>query len=291
MNNITNIWLKLFSVISLLGIIFVWSAILISNYQYSDNGVGASFCSALCITNIVGIIYVSRNLRFGIFVLLIAHIILGLVSFLLMGDVPIFMYISFTLSLITFSLLFSKKENATIWSQMKDGMDITHFKHIYQLASLFFIAFIIIGGYLYYANRTPKSNLNLDDNSKINKIAQGYISEDDIIELDKVTITLGKISAIEKNANNLSLQYKSRIMALKHLLAGHIVTSNHDIDAFKMAYSLRKPDLSTEQQDVLDWFFKQDSRMLDIWSKSKDGANSIGELRQRMEAIIKQHGK
>ena len=269
-------------IINVIYLIYLWGYFFIVGQQSANLALDTSLCTILCITNIVGIIYLSRNLRFGVYILFIVPIVIILYQIIIFGKVSISIYLLFLLSVIISLLLCLKSGNKTIWSQMDEGIDIKHFRHIYQL-SIFLI--IIVGGYGVYKYvdlTNDASNEEKYNEDLFNKAS----TEELLMELDKSTITLGKISKIEKNIKELPLEYEARIMALRHILAGHIVPNSHDVEAFKMAYFLRKDAMSKEQQEILDWFFRQHNDVMEIW-RTSDGCSNLAKFQEYIKDIIK----
>lgn len=278
-NPILKGWLNVYVIINVIYIIYLWGSFIIIGQQSSNQSLETSLFTVMCITNIVGIVYLSRNLRFGIYLLLLVPFVVLVFELLLIEYISISIYISLASSIITSILLFLRSSDGTIWKQMNNGLDITHFKHIYQLSS--FLIILALGyGICGYMSGDDVSNKYEEE--VLNELTQ----EELLKELDKSNITLSKISKIEKIIKELPSEYEARIMALRHILAGHIVPNIHDIDAFKTAYFLRKDALSSGQQEILDWFFRQHKDVMVIW-KNSDGCTSLASFQEYIKDIIK----
>lgn len=280
-NPLLNGWLKVYTLINVIFLIYLWGYYLIGGLQSPNLSIETSLCTILCITNIVGIIYLTRNLRLGVYILLFVPIVILLIQFIIIDKISISIYSSILLSIITCLLLFFKSGNSSIWSQMKDGVDIKHFRHIHQLSTILILIVTSYGIYNYVTltdNFSGKEmyNEDLPDNATMEELLR---------ELDKPTITLGKVSKIEKRVKELPPEYEARIMALRHILAGHIVPNNHNTQSFKMAYFLRKDAMSKEQQDILDWFFRQDNDVMEIW-RTSDGCSNLATFKEYIKDII-----
>lgn len=278
-------WLNVLVIINILFLIYIWGKQLITDQQSLNIVLEMTSYTVMVITNIVGIVYLVRNLRLGIYILFIIPLLLSLLSFVFIGYIPSYMYISFFLAVITFIGMLIKIAGKSVWEQMKAGVDWKHFRHIYQLSFILLFLTVGYGGYVYY---------ELSENSMGDKPALGrseVLNETEVEKslkaLDRITITLGQISEIEKVIVNVPPKYEARIMALRHILAGHIVSNSHDIKAFKMAYTLRRNALSQAQQEVLDWFFRQNEEVVRIWQES-DGCESIDVFQKRLKRIIKE---
>ena len=280
-NPILKGWLNVCVIINVIYIIYLWGNLIIAGQLSSNQSLETSLCTIMCITNIVGIVYLSRNLRFGVYILYLVPIIILFIEVFLIDDISISIYLSLLLSILTNLLLCLKSENKTIWSQMSDGIDLVHFKHIYQLSTVLILLALGYGIYSSIESRGKIPNEIYDDH-----LYDEANQEELLKELDKTTITLSNISKIEKRIKELPPEYEARIMALRHILAGHIVPNTHDTEAFKMAYFLRKDAMSKEQQEILDWFFRQHNDVMEIW-RTSDGCSNFATFQEYIKDIIK----
>ena len=281
-NPILKGWLNVYVIINIIYFIYLWGYFFIAGKLSANLSLETSLCAVLCITNIIGIVYLKRSFRTGVYFLFLVPITILLTQFCLIDNISISIYISLLLSIITSLLLFIKNGDSTTWAQMNKGFDIMHFKHIYQLTSIIILIILGYGVYNYIVLKDNSSNNEAYDEDLLNK----YSSEELLRELDMPTITLRKISKIEKIIREIPPEYEARIMALRHILSGHIVANSHDIKAFKMAYFLRKDALSKEQQEILDWFFRQHNDVKEIW-RTSDGCNNLASFREYIKAAIK----
>lgn len=280
-NPILKGWLNVYVIINVIYIIYLWGSLIIAGKLSSIQSLETSLCTIMCITNIVGIVYLSRSLRFGVYILYLVPIIILVIEVFLIDDISISIYLSLLLSILTNLLLCLKSENRTIWSQMNDGIDIVHFKHIYQLSTVLILLSLGYGIYSSIGIKGKTSDEIYDDH-----LYDEANQEELLKELDKTTITLSNISKIEKRIKELPPEYEARIMALRHILAGHIVPNTHDVEAFKMAYFLRKDAMSKDQQEILDWFFRQHNDVMEIW-RTSDGCSNLAIFQEYIKDIIK----
>ena len=280
-NPILKGWLNVCVIINVIYIIYLWGNLIIAGRLSSNQSLETSLCTIMCITNIVGVVYLSRNLRFGVYILYLVPIIILFIEVFLIDDISISIYLSLLLSILTNLLLCLKSENRTIWSQMNDGIDIVHFKHIYQLSTVLILLALGYGIYSSIESKGKTSDEIYDDH-----LYDEANQEELLKELDKTTITLSNISKIEKRIKELPPEYEARIMALRHILAGHIVPNTHDVEAFKMAYFLRKDAMSKDQQEILDWFFRQHNDVMEIW-RTSDGCSNLAIFQEYIKDIIK----
>lgn len=280
-NQILKWWFNIYIIINVLYIIYLWVNTLIVRQHSANLSLETSLCTIMCITNIIGVVYLSRNLRFGIYLLLGTPIVILLSQIFLIKEVSIAVYFSISLSIITRLLLCIKSNNRTFWSQMKKGVDIIHFKHIYQLSTILIVIVVCYGTYSYI---TKKDSIPIKYIEKEN-LLNGRSKEELLQKLNKANITLNEISEIEKLVTEIPYEYEARIMALRHILAAHIVSNIHDIKAFRSAYFLRKNAMSKEQQEVLDWFFRQSNEVFEIW-ETFGGCDNLVTFQKSIKEII-----
>lgn len=239
--------------------------------------------SFIDILGILGAVYVLRSLRFGVF-LLIPVFCLSLVKIFLYQSG--FDYVYWTLFiLVALFFLISIMVVKDKWKGMGKGLDLKHFRHIYQLTCTF--VFILLLSTAYVFLKEP----DLLADQKKEKVHSDFNAEDAsnnerVHDLGDIEISLKDISYIEQHTPDLSFEQKARIMALRHLLAGHIVASNHDLKAFRDAYQLRRDDLSKEQQEVLDWFFRQHSDAHNLW-KDMTNVSTIAGLKRNVSKVMR----
>jgi len=167
-------------------------------------------------------------------------------------------YLPFTITGIVFLLLciliFAIKDSKTdenCWSQMSDGVDIKHFRHIYQLTS---ILLLIMGGVIYILPSTKANKLH-------KSISLGSVQTTREISyelLDSVNVTLDEIILIEPMIDsippNLQLKYNKRIFALKHLILSGIMAKEHNPNDIINISKVHFGEFSKNQQRILDWY-------------------------------------
>lgn len=241
--------------------------------------------SFIDIIGILGAVYALRSLQFGVF-LLIPVFCLSLVKIFLYQSG--FDYVYWTLfilvALFFLGFMISIMVVKDKWKGMGKGLDLKHFRHIYQLTCTF--VFILLLSTAYVFLKEPGSLAEQKEVKVHSDFNKEDLSNERVHDLDDIEITLKDISYIEQHTPNLSFEQKARIMALRHLLAGHIVASNHDLKAFRNAYQLRRNDLSKEQQEVLDWFFRQHSDAHNLW-KDMTSVSTIADLKRNVSKIMR----
>lgn len=280
-----HLWLSIIAIINVVYTILLWSAYALSNKVYDSLFINASSFTIICVVINVSLIYIWRNLRFGIYLSAAILIMALFASLFLLSINVVSVCVSIVLMLITFLLVFLRNNGDSIWSQMNDGIDFAHFRHIYQLA-----VFVIVLVSCFWIYRFSTREVHVSDDNVLavldDQLCDGMDKENILEHLNKTTITLGQISKIENLINDIPPEYEARIMALRHILAGHIVSNIHDFESFKMAYLLRKDALSQEQQEILDWFFKQQDDVREIW-KMSDGVSNIATFQKNIRGIMK----
>ncbi len=243
--------------------------------------VEVSLHTFLCSSSIVGVIYIYRNLRFGICLWLGAIVVVGALSFLFLSAVGPEVYVSFGVWGVTFLFLMG----GGLWPRMKKGLDMAHFRHIYQLyGCVVLLAAVYVG----YQTVQMKGDEKIPEPVVLeDELPEGLTQEELLAKIDSISITLGQISQIESRVAEIPLEYEARIMALRHILSGHIAPDTHDLKAFQTAYFLRKGDLSAEQQKVLDWFFRQHNKVKEIWVESS-GCQNLETFRNRLRNVMQE---
>lgn len=238
--------------------------------------------SFIVIIAILGAVYVLRGFRLGVFLLTVVQCLTLVKTFLYQSKVDYVYWILFLLSFLFFLIfiirIIAVKEG---WKKMKNGADLKHFRHIYQLTFIFVFILLSSTAYVFFMERGSLE----DAGAK----REHSVSKESIHDLDDIAITLNDISYIEQHTPNLSFEQESRIMALRHLLAGHIVSSKHDFKAFRAAYQMRKEALSEEQKEVLDWFFRQHSDAHNLWERTTN-VSSIADLKREMKKMMHDRG-
>lgn len=278
--------LKFILIFCLLSPVILWV-----QYWWNENHSSSMFYelilySFIDIIGILGAVYALRNLRLGVF-LLIPVLFWALIKIFLYQSG--FGYVYWTLFILSalFFLAFMTSIIAVKdkWKGMGKGLDLKHFRHIYQLTVIFVIILLLSTAYVFL--KEP----GLLANQKKEKVHSDFNVEDAsnnerVHDLGDIEISLKDISYIEQHTPDLSFEQKARIMALRHLLAGHIVASNHDLKAFRDAYQLRRDDLSKEQQEVLDWFFRQHSDAHNLW-KDMTNVSTIADLKRNVSKVMR----
>lgn len=177
----------------------------------------------------------------------------------------------------------SKPSNKTIWSEMKDGLDFKHFRHIYQLSFLLILAVSAIMVF-----KKPKQMPTVIG-SNMDNITANLQRNIEYSLLDSANITLKEIVVIEDMIDSLpqktQLIYNSRIFALKHVLLSGLMTERHNTLNLINICKIHTGDFSSEQQKILDWYISLPKSDQEIWLEcpSVDNLYSFeNEIKQRL---------
>lgn len=180
------------------------------------------------------------------------------------GDYIPFMITSVIL-LVLIVLLFMIKDAETgknCWSQMSNGADIQHFRHIYQLTSVLLL--VTVGLILYLPAAKPIETFN----QKIEAPILAY-REISYSLLDSANVTLDELVLIEPIIDsipgNLQMKYNKRMLALKHLLLSGLMTQEHDAKDIINISRVHVGEFSESQQRILDWYLGLPNEVQQRW--------------------------
>lgn len=194
--------------------------------------------------------------------------------------------VSLSIVLVTTLPLFifkCKPSNKIIWSEMNDGLDFKHFRHIYQLSCLLILAVSAIMVFKKPVLMSTVIEPNMDD------ITVNLPRDIEYSLLDSANITLNEIVVIEGMINSLpqksQLIYNRRIFALKHVLLSGLMTDRHNTLNLINICKIHTGDFSPEQQKILDWYISLPKSDQEIWldCPSVDNLYSFeNEIKQRL---------
>ena len=104
--------------------------------------------------------------------------------------------------------------------------------------------------------------------------------------LDSPTITLDSILATEKiiEAQNIkkSEEINLRLIALKHIYISGFMAENHSVQNLKNIYSMRANEFSPAQQEIMNWYLKQDTNTQNLWEIC-DKASSFTDFKRKVQ--------
>lgn len=291
-SNILNGYLK-FALTTNIVIMIVGIAIL---FLISDAyGVyAASICSASALFNCIGLILIMRWYKTGAIFVVLASL-LSAISLSItcagwltysFGGIGIYIpYIIMVLYVgILFALLFRKVREKSSWKQMENGLDLAHFRHIYQLSTVILI-FIFVSAYFVMP---PDTETEFTEDDDIEKVVAN-VSQN---RLDSPDVTIEEVVSFEKQYNenntvgNRDNKITNRIFALKHLLLSGLMPDIHNRDNLVNICMIHAGSFSAEQQEIIDWYLGLDVSQQSEWNVC-DKVNALSEFKEIVQNKIK----
>ena len=254
----------------------------------------ASICAASALFNCIGLTLIMRRYKTGaIFVILaslLSAISLSITCAGWLTDIfggfgiyiPYFIMVLYVG--VLFVLLFQKVRGKSSWQQMENGLDLTHFRHIYQLSTVILL-FIFVSAYFAMPPNTEEKLAEGDDIAKI----VANISQN---RLDSPNVTIEEVVSFEKvyNENNAvgnsDSKITNRIFALKHLLLNGLMPDVHNRDNLVNICMIHAGSFSPEQQVIIDWFLSLDVSQQSEWNVC-DKVNTLSEFKETIQNKIK----
>lgn len=185
---------------------------------------------------------------------------------------------------ILFALLFQKVRGKSSWEQMDNGLDLAHFRHIYQLSTSLFL-FIFISAYLVMP---PNTETELAEDDEIGK----FVSKVSQNRLDSPDVTIEEVVSFEKEYNenyavgNRDNTITNRIFALKHLLLSGLMPDIHNRDNLVNICMIHAGAFSEEQQKIIDWYLGLDVSQQSEWNVC-DKVNTLSKFKETVQNKIK----
>ena len=185
---------------------------------------------------------------------------------------------------ILFALLFQKVKGKSSWQQMENGLDLAHFRHIYQLSTVILL-FIFVSAYFVMP---PNTETELAEDDDIEKIVAN-VSQD---RLDSPDVTIEEVVSFEKHYNennavgNRDNTITNRIFALKHLLLSGLMPDIHNRDNLVNICMIHAGSFSAEQQEIIDWYLGLDVSQQSEWNVC-DKVNTLSEFKETVQNKIK----
>lgn len=252
---------------------------------------GTISCS--CLIASVGFQLLSRWQRLGLYVVIVAYIVASSILYLYFSSNLIFLtqnsYLPFAITgviiLLLLVLLFAVKnrpEGKNCWSQMSDGADIKHFRHIYQLTTTLLLATLGLTFYLPTTKHVAYPDIRNDKPIIANREVSYEL-------LDSANVTLDEIISIESMIDsipsNLQLKYNKRIFALKHLLLSGVMANEHDTKDIINISKVHLGEFSESQQLILDWYLGLPQEAQEKWIDCPPVSN-LYEFKQKLTETI-----
>lgn len=254
----------------------------------------ASICSASALFNCIGLTLLMRWHKTGAIFVILASL-LSAISLSItcagwltysFGGIGIYIpYIIMVLYVgILFALLFQKVRGKSSWQQMENGLDLAHFRHIYQLSAVILL-FIFVSAYFVMP---PNTETVLAEDDDIEKIVANVPQD----RLDSPDVTIEEVVSFEKvyNENNAvgnrDNKITNRIFALKHLLLSGLMPDVHNRDNLVNICMIHAGSFSKEQQEIIDWYLGLDVSQQSEWNVC-DKVNTLLEFKEIVQNKIK----
>lgn len=254
----------------------------------------ASICSASALFNCIGLTLIMRWYKTGAIFVVLASL-LSAISLSItcagwltysFGGIGIYIpYIIMVLYVgILFALLFRKVRGESSWQQMENGLDLVHFRHIYQLSTVILI-FIFVSAYFVMP---PDTETEFTEDDDIEKVVAN-VSQN---RLDSPDVTIEEVVSFEKQYNenntvgNRDNKITNRIFALKHLLLSGLMPDIHNRDNLVNICMIHAGSFSSEQQEIIDWYLGLDVSQQSEWNVC-DKVNTLSEFKEIVQNKIK----
>ena len=270
-HGLVTIWLRLAIIIYLFAV--VWN---IFAFSTSDNKTIALVSGIDIVLNmwaLLAIILLMRWNKLGFYLLMLTSFLSAGVSIVYDNDADVIYAVAFPVVWLIawWGILQIKSNKVSCWNNLFLGWDYKHCRHLYQLwGGLMAVLTICIGG-IYCTKENEIPTVEDIDCKDINYC------------VNKTSVTLSELKYLSQ-IDTLTHRQKERIFALQHILVNHIVTDKHDYESFMRTYYLRRDALSQKQQEVLDWFFRQQDDVRVIWERSP----GVGNLEIFREELVKE---
>lgn len=291
-NNTLNLYLK-FALSANIIIMIVGIALLfITSDAYGVYAAGISSSSALF--NCIGLTLIMRWHKSGVIFVVMASLLSAIAlsitcaGWLTYSFGSIGMYIPYIIIAlyigILFALLFQKVRGMSSWQQMDSSLDLTHFRHIYQLSTAILL-FIFVSAYF---AMPPNTDTELAEDDDIDNLVADVSQE----RLDSPDVTIEEVVSFEKvyNENNAvgnrDSKITNRIFALKHLLLSGLMPDVHNRDNLVNICMIHAGAFSEEQQEIIDWYLALDVSQQAEWNIC-DKVNTLSEFKETVQNKIK----
>lgn len=254
----------------------------------------ASICSASALFNCIGLTLLMRWYKTGALFVVLASLLSAIslsvscAGWLTYSFGGIGVYIPYIIMVlyvgILFALLFRKVRGKSSWQQMENGLDLAHFRHIYQLSTVILI-FIFVSAYFVMP---PDTETEFTEDDDIEKVVAN-VSQN---RLDSPDVTIEEVVSFEKQYNenntvgNRDNKITNRIFALKHLLLSGLMPDIHNRDNLVNICMIHAGSFSAEQQEIIDWYLGLDVSQQSEWNVC-DKVNTLSEFKEIVQNKIK----
>lgn len=251
--------------------------------------------SCLCLIASVGFQLLSRWQRLGLYVIIGIYALASIIVYIFFSHEPNSMFgiygnyvpfaITGTVLLLLCILLFAIKDSKVgknCWSQMSDGADIKHFRHIYQLTS---VVLIVLGCIIYLLPMSKTNGMPAIISQEATQPNRQISYE----LLDSANVTFDEVILIEPMIDsipiNLQMKYNKRIFALKHLLLSGIMAKEHDTKDIINISKVHLGEFSESQQQILDWYLALPKESQQRWAECPP-INNLQDLKLKLTETL-----
>lgn len=201
------------------------------------------------------------------------------------GNIGVYIpYVVMVLYIGTLMLFLSvKHQGKSAWQQMDSSLDWAHFRHIYQLSAVVFLAILGIAYYEMPPNTNVRST-NGEDKEIVSNVSSS--------RLDSPDVTIEEVVAFEKKYNEeyavdeRDVSITKRIFALKHLLLSGLMPDIHNRDNLVNICMIHAGSFSVQQQEILDWYMALDGSQQAEWNIC-DKVATLSEFKDVVQNKIK----
>lgn len=253
---------------------------------------GISACAALI--GAIGLLLLLRWHKTGFFVTILVYMAWAAAAYLVYrdriaswgGEAWVFVPagIAAGMLLVLSSILFPAFGGKSQWSQMSSGLDLKHFRHIYQLSAV--IVAGLAAAMYFLPQRSQQSSVSVVAEAEPVEIKR----EISYTLLDSANVRLDEVVAIENMLDTLSpaiqSKYRKRVFALKHILLSGIMPERHDARNLLNICNVHSGAFSEQQQSVIDWFVALPEEKRALWDYCP-ATTDLYDFKVKLEQQIK----
>lgn len=256
------------------------------------------------ILNIVGIILLLRWHKFGLWVCVIAALgeCLSLIiwGFPLDAPIPVTSFRNYIpllvvggilLLVLTAIFLGSTKPSGKIpWNEMKEGSDMEHTRHIYQIACFLILSVATL--MWLYSPEAKELEEPVPFQEKVLEPTLANARSVDINLLDSANVTFDEIVSIEPMIENISVEKRqilnARLFALRHVLLSGLMTDKHNTMSLINIFKIHAGEFSESQQKIIDWYLSLPDEKQVLWLDC-GSVNSLQAFHKVLKEEISNH--
>lgn len=263
--------------------------VILSRIEDTYSIYATSICAVSALFNSVGLILLMRWHRSGAFIVVGASLLSAVTlscacTKWYLGTLGSFMpYIIFILYISGLLVLLNfKVRGKTAWQQMDSGLDIAHFRHIYQL-SVVILTIIVIVAFFKIPQDIESEGIRTNSATKVINVSEKCLDSPDIVieEIISFEREYNKKYALGSRDEKISM----RIFALKHLLLSGLMPDLHSGENLKNICVVHMGQFSSQQQEILDWYLSLDVSQQAKWDMCEK-ATSISDFKFKLRNYL-----